>query len=87
MVTHGIGKDKTYDTDDDGKLDTTIPGSGLPLKKPVVIGQAGETGAFMAIIRVSWTRGSTRSRLLARKGRLPRRPGSSLLATALPSRR
>ena len=51
MITYGVGESKTYDTDDDGVLDTTVEGTGLPLKRPVVIGQATKTGAFMAVIR------------------------------------
>jgi hypothetical protein len=51
MATYGMGKNKFVDTNDDGVKDTWLTGSGLPLKKPVIVGSAGETGAFKGVVR------------------------------------
>jgi hypothetical protein len=51
LITYDYGQDKFVDTNDDGVKDTWLTGTGLPFKKPMIVGAANKAGAFQGFIR------------------------------------
>jgi hypothetical protein len=51
LITYDYGQRKFVDTNDDGVKDHWLEGTGLPFKKPMIVGAANKAGAFQATIR------------------------------------